>query len=66
VNGRNALSHEQRFALDVWYVDNWTLGLDLKILLMTAFRAFSGQGISSAEHATMPKYTGDKPGRCAA
>jgi lipopolysaccharide/colanic/teichoic acid biosynthesis glycosyltransferase len=66
VNGRNALSHEQRFALDVWYVDNWSLALDFKILAMTAVRMLSHQGISSAGHATMPKYTGEQHDRCAA
>ena len=66
VNGRNALSHEQRFALDVWYVDNWSLLLDFKILAMTAVRMLSHQGISSAGHATMPKYTGEQHDRCAA
>jgi lipopolysaccharide/colanic/teichoic acid biosynthesis glycosyltransferase len=66
VNGRNALSHEQRFALDVWYVDNWSLALDFKILAMTAVRMLSHQGISAAGHATMPKYTGEQHDRCAA
>jgi lipopolysaccharide/colanic/teichoic acid biosynthesis glycosyltransferase len=66
VNGRNALSHEQRFALDVWYVDNWSLALDFKILAMTAVRMLTHQGISSAGHATMPKYRGEQHDRCAA
>ena len=46
VNGRNAISWEEKFALDVWYVDHWTLALDLKILAMTVARVFRRSGIS--------------------
>lgn len=58
VNGRNALSWEEKFALDVWYVDNWTVGLDLKILWMTVKQVLSGQGVRAAGHATMPEFMG--------
>lgn len=58
VNGRNAISWEEKFALDVWYVDNWSLGLDLKILARTAVRVFARSGISRAGHATMPEFVG--------
>jgi lipopolysaccharide/colanic/teichoic acid biosynthesis glycosyltransferase len=58
VNGRNALSHEERFALDVWYVDHWSLALDLEILGLTFLKLFARRGISSQGHATMPKFTG--------
>jgi lipopolysaccharide/colanic/teichoic acid biosynthesis glycosyltransferase len=58
VNGRNALTWEEKFALDLWYVDNWTIGLDLKILWMTLFKVFRREGISAEGHATMPPFTG--------
>jgi sugar transferase EpsL len=62
VQGRNALSWERRLALDVWYVDNWSLGLDLKILLMTVVKVLKRQGISAEGHATMPRFD-DSAGR---
>ncbi len=58
VNGRNAISWEQKFALDVWYVDNRSLMLDLRILVMTVLQVIRGHGVSAAEHATMPPFTG--------
>ena len=58
VNGRNAISWEERLSLDVWYVDHWTLALDLKILAMTVARVFQRSGISRDGHATMPEFTG--------
>ena len=58
VNGRNAISWEQKFTLDVWYVDNWRLALDLRILLMTASKVVSRSGISQGGHATMPEFMG--------
>jgi lipopolysaccharide/colanic/teichoic acid biosynthesis glycosyltransferase len=58
VNGRNAISWEEKFALDAWYVDHWTLGLDMKILAMTVARVFHRSGISREGHATMPEFTG--------
>jgi lipopolysaccharide/colanic/teichoic acid biosynthesis glycosyltransferase len=58
INGRNALSWNQKFALDLWYVQNWSLGLDLKILLVTIGQVLRRQGISSGGHATMPEFTG--------
>ncbi|MGE3474256.1 MAG: sugar transferase [Rhodospirillaceae bacterium] len=56
VNGRNALSWEERFKLDVWYVDHLSFGLDLKILIKTAGVALSGAGVSAGDHATMPRF----------
>jgi sugar transferase EpsL len=56
VQGRNALSWERRLALDVWYVDNCSLGLDLKILLMTVVKVLKREGISAEGHATMPRF----------
>ena len=58
VNGRNALSWEEKFALDGWYVDHWSLGLDLRILLRTLVAVFSGSGVQASGHATMPLFEG--------
>jgi lipopolysaccharide/colanic/teichoic acid biosynthesis glycosyltransferase len=58
VNGRNALSWEDKFALDVWYVDNWNLVLDLKILWMTFIKVLKREGIQANNHATMPEFQG--------
>ena len=58
INGRNAISWEEKFALDVWYVDNQSLWLDIKILFLTFWRVFNRHGISAANEATMPVFTG--------
>ena len=58
VNGRNALSWERKFELDVWYVDHLSLWLDLKILLMTVWQVITGRGVSAEGHATMPEFMG--------
>lgn len=58
VNGRNAISWEEKFKLDVWYVDNQSLSLDLKILLMTLKKVFVREGISQDGHATMEMFKG--------
>ncbi len=58
INGRNALSWEQKFALDVWYVDNQGVLLDLRILLLTVRKVLKRDGISAAGEATMPPFTG--------
>ena len=58
VNGRNAITWEEKFALDVWYVDNWSLWLDLKILAMTIVKVFKREGISAEGEATMPEFMG--------
>lgn len=60
VNGRNALSWEEKFSLDVWYVDNRSIWLDVKILLLTVKKVFIREGISASGEATMPKFTGSK------
>jgi lipopolysaccharide/colanic/teichoic acid biosynthesis glycosyltransferase/glycosyltransferase involved in cell wall biosynthesis len=59
INGRNALSWTDKFELDKWYVDNWSLGLDLRILLQTFKSILRREGISSAGHATMPAFAGE-------
>jgi lipopolysaccharide/colanic/teichoic acid biosynthesis glycosyltransferase len=56
INGRNALSWEEKFTLDTWYVDNWSLNLDLRILLLTFKCALRRKGISSSGHVTMPQF----------
>ena len=58
INGRNALSWEDKFKLDVWYVDNQSLWLDLKILLLTVKKVFVREGISGAGEVTMSKFAG--------
>jgi len=65
VNGRNALTWDQKFALDVWYVDNRSLALDLAILWRTLRAVVRRQGISAAGEATMPEFMGTSPeGAC--
>ncbi|HBH37853.1 MAG TPA: sugar transferase [Curvibacter sp.] len=61
VNGRNALSWEERFKLDVWYVDHRSLWLDLRILWLTVRKVIVREGISAQGEATMPRFTGNKP-----
>lgn len=58
VNGRNALCWKDKFALDVWYVDNRSMLLDLRILWLTVWQVLSRRGVSHAGEATMPKFTG--------
>ena len=58
VNGRNALSWERKFELDVWYVDHVSLWLDLKIIALTIWKILKREGISQAGHATMQEFTG--------
>lgn len=58
VNGRNALRWEEKFALDVWYVDHVSFGLDLRILWRTVKSVVSREGISAAGHATAPEFKG--------
>ena len=62
VNGRNAISWEQKFAFDVWYVDNQSLWLDLKILWLTIAPVFSRSGIHAAKEATMDEFFGESAG----
>ena len=61
VNGRNALSWEEKFKLDVWYVDHRSLWLDVKILCLTVRKVLMREGISADGEATMSKFTGGKP-----
>lgn len=60
VNGRNAISWDEKFALDVWYVDNRTFWLDIKILWLTIKKVLVRDGISASGEATMPKFQGSQ------
>ncbi|MDQ0194115.1 sugar transferase [Paenibacillus wynnii] len=58
VNGRNTISWEDKFRLDIWYVDHYSFLLDLKILWLTLLKVVKTEGINSADHATMPMFLG--------
>ncbi|MGP3560197.1 sugar transferase [Geobacillus sp. BK01] len=59
VNGRNAISWEEKFKLDVWYVDNRTFWLDIKILFLTVIKVLKKEGINQSEYVTMEKFAGN-------
>jgi lipopolysaccharide/colanic/teichoic acid biosynthesis glycosyltransferase len=64
INGRNALSWDERFRLDVWYVDHWSFWLDIKILFMTLGKVVRREGISQPGHATAAEFKGPiRPGK---
>jgi len=58
INGRNTLTWEDKFALDLWYIDNWTLRLDFRIAMATFRQVVTGRGYSHVGHATMPEFHG--------
>jgi sugar transferase EpsL len=58
INGRNALTWEDKFVLDVWYVDHWSFGLDIKILLLTIWKVLTREGINEPGHATAQEFLG--------
>jgi lipopolysaccharide/colanic/teichoic acid biosynthesis glycosyltransferase len=60
VNGRNAISWEDKFLYDVWYVDHWSLWLDIKILILTFWPVVQREGISQEGHATAEEFMGNK------
>ena len=60
INGRNAISWDEKFKLDVWYVDNWNIFLDLKIIFITLIKVIKREGVSAEGHATMPEFKGNK------
>lgn len=60
INGRNAISWEDKFKLDVWYVVNHSFGLDIKILLLTVKKVFVKEGISADGHVTIAPFTGNE------
>lgn len=59
VTGRNAITWKEKFQLDVWYVDNWSLWLDLKILFLTVWKVIRKEGVSQANHVTMEEFRGN-------
>ena len=59
IHGRNATTWEERFKNDIWYVDNWSFLLDIKIVMMTAGKVIRHEGISAEGEATMPRFTGN-------
>jgi lipopolysaccharide/colanic/teichoic acid biosynthesis glycosyltransferase len=61
VNGRNAISWEEKFKLDIWYVDNQSFFLDVRILVLTILKVIKRDGISAQGEVTMTKFTGSKP-----
>ena len=61
VNGRNALTWEDKFRLDVWYVDHWSFWLDLKIIFLTLWKVVKREGISQPGHATAEEFMGSPP-----
>lgn len=60
VNGRNSITWEQKFKYDVWYIDNWNLWLDIKILIRTMTKALKKEGINQPGQATMGEFKGTK------
>jgi lipopolysaccharide/colanic/teichoic acid biosynthesis glycosyltransferase len=60
INGRNAIGWEQKFRFDVWYVDHWSLGLDLKILVITIWKVLRREGISQPGQATAEEFRGSE------
>ena len=62
VNGRNALGWEEKFLLDVWYVDNQSFWLDMRIIWLTLMKVVKRDGISAVGEATMSKFTGTQNG----
>ena len=61
INGRNAISWEDKFKLDVWYVDNWTFWLDMKIILKSIWMVIAREGITQHDRATMDEFMGTRP-----
>ncbi len=60
VNGRNILAWEEKFRLDIWYVDHWSIGLDIRILWLTFINVVKREGISHPDHATSPEFMGSE------
>jgi len=60
VNGRNAITWEEKFKYDLWYVDHWSLWLDIKIIFLTIIKVIKGEGINQPGQATMEEFKGNK------
>ena len=61
INGRNAITWEEKFRYDVWYVDHWNFWLDTKIICITLFKVIKGEGVSQFGHATIEEFKGSDP-----
>jgi len=61
INGRNTIKWDEKFRLDVWYVDHWTFWLDIKILFLTVWKVINREGISQPGHATSEEFMGNDP-----
>ncbi len=59
IHGRNAITWQEKFAYDLWYVDNWSLLLDLKIMLITVAKVITGQGVTQEDGVTMDEFRGN-------
>lgn len=64
VNGRNTISWEEKFKLDIWYIENYSFNLDIKIILLTLKKVFTKEGISAKGHVTIEPFTGSKQKGC--
>ncbi len=62
IHGRNAINWQEKFNLDVWYVDNWSVWLDIKILVISVYKVIRREGISQPGQATAEPFTGNPPG----
>ena len=62
IQGRNSITWEEKFRNDVWYVDNWSFLLDIKIIFMTVLKVLKHEGISAEGEATMPRFMGSREG----
>jgi lipopolysaccharide/colanic/teichoic acid biosynthesis glycosyltransferase len=60
INGRNAITWDEKFRLDVWYVDHWSFWLDIRIIFITIWKVISGEGISQPGRATMDEFMGNE------
>jgi lipopolysaccharide/colanic/teichoic acid biosynthesis glycosyltransferase len=58
INGRHALSWEEKFQLDIWYIDHWNLWLDFKILVLTVIKVLKREGITQTNHVNMSEFLG--------
>jgi lipopolysaccharide/colanic/teichoic acid biosynthesis glycosyltransferase len=63
INGRNTLTWEDKFNLDIWYVDHWSFGLDIRILLLTIWKAIKREGINQPGQATAEEFMGSQSGQ---
>jgi len=60
INGRNAITWDEKFLLDIWYVDHWSFWLDIRIILISFWKVLSGEGISQPGRATMDEFMGNE------